>query len=115
MFEEKAQLLRIYLAERDRIEGIPLHEWVLNQAFEKGIAGATAIKGFAGFCAHSPAAAPSLMSSSVNLPIVIEIVEQPEAIEKFVESIGEQIPEGLMTLENVSIKFFNNRRRTPQA
>ncbi len=113
MFEDKAQLLRIYLAERDRFEGLPLHEWVLSKAHELGIAGATAIKGFSGFCAHSPVSAPSLMSCSVNLPIVIEIVEQPEAIERFVEAIGDSIPEGLMTIENVSIKFFNNKRRPP--
>ena len=113
MFEDKAQLLRIYLAERDRFEGIPLHDWVLAKASEMGIAGATAIKGFSGFCAHSPASSPALMSCAVNLPIVIEIVEQPEAIDKFVEAIGDAIPQGLMTIENVTIKFFNNKRRSP--
>jgi uncharacterized protein len=110
MFEEKAQLLRIYLAERDQIDGIPLHEWVILKASEMGIAGATAIKGFSGFCAHSPISSPALMSTSVNLPIVIEIVEQPEAIERFAAAIEEVVPEGLMTVENVSIKFISKRR-----
>jgi hypothetical protein len=74
-----------------------------------GIAGATAIRGFAGFCAHSPVSSPKLVSCAVNLPIVIEIVEQPEAIERFVEAVEEAIPEGLMTLENVTLKFFEKR------
>ena len=111
MFEDKAQLLRIYLAERDRHEGRPLHEWVLRKAYEMGIAGATAIRGIGGFCAHSPVASPEMMSCSVNLPIIIEIVESPEAIERFAAAIEEIIPEGLMTIENVSIKFINRRNR----
>jgi len=111
MFTERAQLLRIYLAEKDRYEGIPLHEWVLSKACETGIAGATAIRGISGFCAHSPVVSSKILSASVNLPIIIEIVEQPQAIEEFVKAVEDAIPEGLMTIENVTTRFFNKRQK----
>lgn len=111
MFAERAKLLKIYIAEREKFEGVPLHEWLVSKACEMGVAGATVIRGTGGFCSHSPVHSPEMMSLSVNLPMVIEIVEQPERIEEFVRAVDHAIPEGLMTLEDVSTRFYDKRKR----
>lgn len=43
---QKEHLLRIFIGERDKNEGIPLYEWIVKKAREHGLAGATMIQPF---------------------------------------------------------------------
>ncbi len=105
---ETGQLLRIFIGEDDKHEGIPLYEWIVKMARESGLAGATVLRGLEGFGAHSRLHTTKILRLSTDLPIVIEILDTPEKIEGFLPLIDDAIKEGLATLEKVEIKFYRS-------
>lgn len=107
---EEGHLLRIFIGESDRHEGKPLYEWIVREARKFGLAGATAIRGIEGFGAHSRLHTAKLLRLSSSLPIVVEIVDTREKIDRFLPLIDEAVKEGLATLEKVSIKIYRSRK-----
>jgi PII-like signaling protein len=106
---EEGKLLRIFVGELDTHEGKPLYQWLIEKARERGLAGATVLRGLAGFGAHSRLHTAKVLRLSVDLPIVVEIVDTEERIEAFLPVIDEAIPEGLATVEKVQIRFYRSR------
>jgi PII-like signaling protein len=107
---EEGHLLRIYIGESDRHDGTLLYEWILQQARHHGLAGATVLRGVAGFGAHSRLHTARILRLSEDLPIVVEIVDTLEKIEGFLPIIDTAIPEGLATIETVQIRFYRSRQ-----
>lgn len=105
---EQGHLLRIFIGESDKHEGTPLYEWIVRQAKEHGLAGATVLRGVEGFGAHSRLHTAKILRLSEDLPIVVEIVDTREKIEAFLPTIDAAIPEGLATLEKVEIRFYRS-------
>jgi PII-like signaling protein len=108
MLPEEGHLLRIFVGESDRHGGLPLYEWIVRQARERGLAGATVLRGVEGFGAHSRLHTAKILRLSEDLPIVIEIVDSKEKIEAFLPVIDTAIPEGLATLEKVQIRLYRS-------
>jgi hypothetical protein len=106
MLPEEGELVRIFIGESDRHEGLPLYEWIVRRAREMGMAGTTVVRGIEGFGAHSRMHTAKILRLSQDLPIVIELVDTPEKVEKFVEAIDHAILEGLLTVEKVRIRFY---------
>jgi PII-like signaling protein len=103
---EKGELLRIFIGEDDRHEGQPLYEWIVGQAREAGLAGATVVRGLEGFGAHSRLHTAKILRLSEDLPIIIEIVDTVDKIEAFLPLVDGAIGEGLATVEKVTIRFY---------
>jgi PII-like signaling protein len=108
MLPEEGHLLRIFVGESDRHGGLPLYEWIVRQARERGLAGATVLRGVEGFGAHSRLHTAKVLRLSDDLPIVVEIVDSKEKIEAFLPVIDAAIPEGLATLEKVQIRLYRS-------
>jgi len=104
----EAELLRIFVGESDRWEGKPLYEAIVLEARQRGMAGATVLRGPMGFGAHSRLHTAKVLRLSEDLPIVIEIVDIPERIEAFLPFLDEAIQEGLVTLEKVRVIFYRH-------
>jgi PII-like signaling protein len=104
-------LLRIFIGESDKHAGKLLYEWIVLRAREQGLAGATVLRGLMGFGAHSRLHTFKIERLSQDLPIVVEIVDNEENIEKFLELIDKDLPEGLATLEKVRIHFYRTGER----
>jgi hypothetical protein len=102
------KLLRIFIGESDRHEGRPLSEWIVRKARERGLAGATVLRGLEGFGAHSRIHTTKVVRLSSDLPIVIEIVDTEEKIEAFLPEIDAAIREGLATVERVEVRFYRS-------
>lgn len=100
------KLLRIFIGESDRHEGLPLYEWIVRKAREHGLAGATVLRGLEGFGAHSRLHTAKILRLSSDLPIVVEIVDTEEKIEAFLPVVDGAIREGLATLERVEVRFY---------
>lgn len=111
LLPQEGHLLRIFIGESDKHDGMPLYEWIVRQARERGLAGATVLRGIEGFGAHSRLHTAKILRLSVDLPIVVEIVDTLEKIEAFLPVIDEAIPEGLATLERVQIRFYRSGRK----
>ena len=96
---EEGYLLRIFIGESDRHDGKPLYEWLVLQAREHGLAGATVLRGVMGFGANTRVIHTfKIERLSEDLPMVVEIVDTKEKLEKFLEEIDEHLQAGLVTL-----------------
>ncbi len=102
----KGALLRIFVGESDRWEHRPLYEAIVIKAREAHLAGATVLHGRMGFGASSKLHTAKILRLSEDLPIVIEIVDHREKIEKFLPTLEEMVKEGLVTLENVDVVWY---------
>jgi PII-like signaling protein len=103
---EEGKLLRIFIGEQDKWDHKPLHEAIVYLAKKEGLAGATAIKGFLGFGCKSHLHTTKLLRLSEDLPIIIEIVDSEEKIQKFLPKLDEMVKEGLITLEKATVVMY---------
>jgi PII-like signaling protein len=109
LFEEghEGQMLRIFLGESDQSHGIPAHEKIVQAARKAGLAGATIFRGSAGYGANSVIHRPHLFRLSSDLPIVVEIVDEPEKVQAFLPVLKTLLEgRGLVTLERVMILHY---------
>jgi uncharacterized protein len=112
MIPDEGYLLRIFVGESDRHDGKPLYEWLVLAAREAGLAGATVLRGIAGFGAHSRLHTAKILRLSEDLPIVVEIVDSRERIEAFLPTVDHAIREGLATVERVQVRLYRPGRES---
>ncbi len=105
------QLLRIFIGESDRWGSLPLYEAIVQEARQRGLAGATVFKGFEGFGAHSRIHTTRILRLSEDLPIVVEIVDTEEKIQAFLPVLDELVKEGLATVEKAIVLFYRAGER----
>lgn len=109
----ESQLLRIFIGEADKFGGKPLYEAIVQLARQKGLAGATVIRGVMGFGAHSRMHTAKILRLSEDLPMVIEIVDKPERIQEILPEIDKMIQEGMVTLEKVTVFAYRHNPQRP--
>jgi PII-like signaling protein len=100
---EDGVLLRVFLGESDRFGGKPLYEAIVQKVRELGLAGATVLRGSEGFGANSVVHKAALLEMSTDLPIVVEVVDRHEQIQRLLPSLQEMVHEGMITMEYVAI------------
>ena len=103
---EEGYLPRIFIGESDRHGHQPLYESIVLQAREAGLAGATVLRGVMGFGKHSVLHTAKILRLSEDLPMIIEIVDSLEKIEKFLPVLDELITDGLVTIETVKVIHY---------
>lgn len=103
-----AVLLRIFIGEDDRHEHSPLYEAIVLKAREMRLAGATVLRGPMGFGHSSHLHTTKILRLSQDLPIVIEIVDDKEKIDNFLQSLNGMMTSGLVTLEKVQVLQYGN-------
>lgn len=100
-------MLRIFIGEADRHDSKPLYEWIVMQAREQGLSGATVLRGMMGFGANTRRIHTFRFDTlSEDLPVIIEIVDTQEKLDRFLELIEPHIKAGLVTLEKALVKFY---------
>jgi len=106
---EEGMLMRIYIGEKDKKDGKPLFEAIVLKARELNLAGATAIRGIMGFGADSRMHTAKILRLSEDLPVLIELVDTKENLDKIIPFLDEYVKEGLITMEKVHvIKYRHN-------
>ena len=100
---EEGMLLRVFIGQADKYEGKPLYEQIVLKARQLGLAGATVIRGLMGFGADSRMHQAKILRLSEDLPIVIELVDTEEKLNKLLPFIDETVTEGLVTLEKIRV------------
>jgi uncharacterized protein len=108
----EALLLRVFIGESDRWEHKPLYEAIVLKAREMHLAGATVLRGPMGFGKASRLHTAKILRLSVDLPLVIEIVDSEEKIQSFLPVLDQMVGGGLVTLEKVTVL---NYRGSPPA
>ena len=102
-------LLRVFLGETDTYKCKPLYEAIVLKARELNLAGATVLRGIMGYGAHSRIHTAKVLRLSEDLPLVVEIVDTEENINKILPFLDESLKEGFITLEELRIiKYRHN-------
>ena len=112
VLEGEQALLRIFLGESDRHHGIPAATALLGRLRKEGIAGATVLRGVAGFGARSVIHTADILRLSEDLPIVVEVVDTAERIESILPLLDEILGDGLVTIEKVRVLKYGVSSRT---
>jgi PII-like signaling protein len=110
---EDGRLLRIFMGESDKADGRPLYEAIVLKARELNLAGATVLRGIMGFGADSRVHTAKLLELSGDLPVIIEIVDVKENLDKLMPFLDEHVKEGLITLEDVKVVKYRASSRSP--
>ena len=106
--EGAGKLLRIFIGESDRWHGRPLSEAIVRMLREEGLAGATVVRGVEGFGADSRIHTAHILRLSEDLPIVIEVVDRDERIQKVLPKLDEMVTEGLVCIADVDIVMYRH-------
>lgn len=112
-FKGERTLMRIFIGENDKHEGRPLYEALLHRFREKGLAGATVLRGVAGFGASSKVHTDKVLRLSLDLPLIIEVVETEEAIQTVLPDLDRMIGGGLITLERARVIMYRPAMTRP--
>lgn len=106
---EEGTLLRIFIGESDTHKGKPLYEQIVLKARELHLAGATVLRGLMGFGADSRMHSAKILRLSEDLPVVIELVDTEENLNKLLPFLDETVQEGLITLEKVRVIKYRHK------
>jgi uncharacterized protein len=108
--EGEGKLLRIFVGESDRWHGKPLYQAIVERVREEGLADATVLRGIEGFGADSRLHTARILRLSEDLPVVIEIVDSAEQIDRVLPVLDEMVGEGMVTLERVEVIAYRGSR-----
>jgi PII-like signaling protein len=110
---QNAVLLRIFIGESDRWKNQPLYEAIVLKARELHLAGATVLRGPMGFGKSSRLHTAKILRLSMDLPLVIEIVDAEEKVNGFLPVLDSMIQGGLVTLEKVTVLQYRGAPASP--
>lgn len=105
---QDAVLLRIFIGESDKWQHKPLYEAIVLKARELHLAGATVLRGPMGFGKSSRLHTSKILRLSMDLPLVIEIVDSEEKINSFLPVLDEMVGGGLVTMEKVKVVHYRS-------
>ena len=108
-------LARIYIGESDTWHGRPLYEAIVHLLRERGLAGATVIRGIEGFGAKQHLHTTRILSLSQDLPVLIEIVDQEERLRAILPELDSMVGDGLITVERVEVVAYRAAGPTPES
>ena len=113
--EGKAKMLRMYFGEDDQWQGRPLYQAIVERCRKLDIAGATVYRGIEGYGASTRIRKSHLLSFSSDAPIMVQIIDTPEKIDRLVPALDEMLSEGLIAVSDVEIiKYVHQEGQHPQ-
>jgi PII-like signaling protein len=101
--EGQGLLVRIYIGESDQWHGQPLYQAIVRFLRERGIAGATVLRGIEGFGAKAHLHTTRLLQLSQDLPVLVEVVDQEDRLRAVLPELDGMVTDGLITLEKVEV------------
>ena len=105
--KRESKLVRIFIGDSDKISSVPVYEKIVIEAKKAGLAGATVFKGIMGFGGSSRIHTSKILRLSEDLPLIIEIVDEEDKIEKFLKILDDIFETancgGLVTIEKAEV------------
>lgn len=99
-------LMRIHIGESDRWHGKSLYQAIVELLRKEGLYGATVLRGVGGYGSSSRYHTEKVFRLSQDLPVIIEVVEYSERIERILPRLDEMIDGGLITLEKAHVILY---------
>ena len=102
-FTGRGKQLTIFISETDQFHHQALYMAIIEMLRRAGCSGATAVRGVAGFGASSMIHRASILRLSMDLPLVIIVVDRPERIDRIIGTLREMAPSALITVQEVEV------------
>jgi PII-like signaling protein len=99
----KAVKVSIYLSEGSTHHGVATYSSILDFLFFRGVAGATVLKGVAGFGADHHIHSASTVEISDHLPLKIEFIETAEKVNELLSKLEEMAGSGMIEVQETTI------------
>ena len=109
----QGKLLRIFIGESDRWHGKPLYQAIVEHLRAEGVAGATVIRAIEGYGARSHLHTSRILRLSEDLPLVIEVVDTDENIQRILPVLDDMVEDGMVTLERVEVITYRAGEAPP--
>lgn len=106
-------LARIYIGESDTWHGRPLYEAIVHLLRARGLAGATVLRGIEGFGAKQHLHSTRILRLSVDLPVLIEVVDAEDRIRAILPELDGMVAGGMITLEKVEVIAYRAAGERP--
>ena len=106
-----AKMLKIYIGESDKWHGRPLSLALIERLRAEDIAGATVIRAVEGFGANSRIHTAHILRLSEDLPLVVEVVDRADRIERILPIVDEMVGEGLVTMLDVTVVHYRHEKQ----
>jgi uncharacterized protein len=100
---EDAVLLRAFIGENDKYDGLPLYEAIVLKAREMHLAGATVLRGPIGFGHSNRIHKSKILCLSFDLPMIVEIVDTQQHVDEFLPALEKLMSKGIVTVEKVTV------------
>jgi len=110
-FEGERTLMRIHIGESDRWQHKPLYQAIVELCRREGLTGVTVLRGVGGYGSSSRYHTENILRLSQDLPVVIEVVEDAERIERILPRLDEMVDGGLITLEKVRVILYRSGKK----
>jgi len=110
-FEGERTLMRIHIGESDKWHGKPLYDAIVEMLRKEGFSGVTVLRGVAEYGGSSVYHTDKILRLSQDLPIVLEVIESNERIEKILPRLDEMVEGGLITLEKVRVILYRAAKK----
>ncbi len=104
-----AKRLRIYLGEADTWRGQPLYHAIVRKAKELDLAGASVFRGLEGYGANSRIHTARILDLSADLPVLVEIIDSAEYIDKLLPFLDEMVQEGMVTIDDIEVIKYGRK------
>src|SRR3972149_6484070 len=104
--ESEQVLCRFQLSNFIRHGMSPLYEWIVETAHREGLQGATVLKGFFGLRPEGSVLEEHTWSISQELPVIVEVVDEPARIEALLAKVEPVFREGVITLERAHVLLY---------
>jgi PII-like signaling protein len=111
-FEGEGKLVRVFIGESDQFHGRPLYQAIVERIRAEGLAGATVVRGVEGFGASSRLHTSRILRLSEDLPVVIEVVDTEEHIDRILPMLDDMLGDGMVTVERVHVVSYRGSERT---
>jgi len=111
ILEGQQVLMRIFIGEADKHAGKPLYQALVEFFRQEKIAGATVLRGITGFGAMSRVHTTQILRLSQDLPVVVEVVDTQESIDRIMPHVDEMVADGLITMEKVHVVRYAKPKR----
>jgi CBS domain-containing protein len=103
MFTGRGKQLTIFMEETDQYHHRALYMAVIEMLRREGCSGVTAVRGIAGFGASALIHTAAILRLSMDMPVVITVVDRPERIERLLRPLQEMAPDALITVNDVEV------------
>jgi uncharacterized protein len=110
-FEGERTLMRIHIGESDKWQGKLLYEAIVGMLRKENFSGVTVLRGVGGYGGSSVYHTDKLLRLSQDLPIILEVIESQERIDRILPRLDEMVDGGLITLEKVRVILYRAGRR----